>query len=209
MKKLINFLLLGISGVSHAEPMLITGQISSAEKQVITAPKTDRWQIQVQWLLEEGTIAQKGDLIAVFDAGNIQSQIKQNQEALATANLVLKQKKVELQQAVTEAQGALDVANLEVEKASIEAAVTSVEVSEYDRGQYKLTYERAVFDKIKAQQALELKQQELLTEVEKQKIEITKIEEDLAFSKHNVRSRVGESESDRPSIPCLSSLEWR
>ena len=133
-------------------PILITGQITSAKQQVITAPKTSRWQIQVQWMLEEGKVAQVGDLVTVFDSGSIQTQIQQDEERLESELLVLEKQTLDLEQAVIEAKGNLDVAILEVEKARIEAEITSAEVSKYDKGQYQVTLERALFNKIKAEQ---------------------------------------------------------
>lgn len=199
---LVVLMLVGAAVTARAEPLLVTGQVSSTNQHVVTAPKTDKWQIQVQWLLEEGAIVQKGDLIAVFDAGNIKAQIKQNQERLVTENLVLQQKQVELAQAVNTAKGKVELAKLEVEKANIEASVNSAEVSEYDKGQYRLTLERAIFAKVKAEQELEAKQSQFRTEMDKQKLAIVKIEEELAFQhitleRVSVKARVAGSVSHK------------
>ena len=95
-KRLIIILLLSLSLPTDllAEPVLLTGEIASLEKQIVSAPRTDRWQIQIQWMHEEGTIANEGDLIAVFDSGSIKSQIKQSEERLAAEQLALKKKKI-------------------------------------------------------------------------------------------------------------------
>lgn len=162
-------------------PILITGQITSAKQQVITAPKTSRWQIQVQWMLEEGKVAQEGDLVTVFDSGSIQTQIQQDEERLESELLVLEKQTLDLEQAVIEAKGNLDVAILEVKKARIEAEITSAEVSQYDKGQYQVTLERALFNKIKAEQTYEVKKQEQITGLEKQNIEILKLKENISY----------------------------
>lgn len=162
-------------------PLLISGQITSAKQQVVTAPKTSRWQIQVQWMLEEGKVAEEGDLVAVFDSGSIQTQIQQDEEKLESELLVLEKQTLDLEQAVIEAKGNLDVAILEVEKAKIEANITSAEVSQYDKGQYQVTLERALFNKIKAEQTYEVKKQEQITGVEKQNIEVIKLKENISY----------------------------
>jgi multidrug resistance efflux pump len=164
-------------------PVLITGKITSAKQQIITAPKTTRWQIQVQWMLEEGKVAEKGDLVTVFDSGSIETQIQQDEERLESELLVLEKQKLDFQQAVIEAKGSLNVALLEVEKARIEASITSAEVSQYDKGQYQVTLERALFNKIKAEQTYEVKKQEQITELEKQNIEILKLKENIDYQK--------------------------
>ena len=144
---------------------------------------TDRWQIQVQWLMEEGQIANKGDLIAAFDSSSTKMQIKRDEESLATAKLVLKQSEIELKQALVEAEGKLEVARLEVERAKIEATLDSIEISSYEKGQYQLAYERAIFSKVKAEQEVNVKRQEYESGIAKQKIEIIKVEENLAYQK--------------------------
>ena len=152
---------------ANAESVLITGEIASLDKQIVSAPRTDRWQVQIQWMFEEGKIANKGDLIAVFDSGSLKSQIKQSEEQLSSEKLLLKKKKLDLEQAVTDAQSALVVAELEVEKARIEAGITSTDVSKYDKGRYQIALERALLNKIKAQQLLLIrkKEQELIGEM--------------------------------------------
>lgn len=163
-----------------ASPLLFTGQISSTAQQLVSAPMTDRWQIQVQWMAEEGSIAKPGDLIVLFDAGSVKNQIQQNKEQLASQKLLLEKQTVALRQAVVVAEGKLEIAKLEVEKAQIEAGIQSTDVSNYDKGRYKLALERALVEKIKAEEELKVKQQEQWVGLEKQKIEITKIEETLA-----------------------------
>ncbi|MDA8622273.1 HlyD family efflux transporter periplasmic adaptor subunit [Psychrosphaera sp.] len=173
--------------VANAESVLITGEIASLEKQIVSAPRTDRWQIQIQWMFEEGKIANKGDLIAVFDSGSIKSQIKQSEEQLSSEKLLLKKKELDLEQAVTDAESALAIAELEVEKARIEADITSTDVSKYDKGRYQIALERALLNKIKAEQALIVKKKEQEVEIAKQKISIIKIEERLAYQRQTLK----------------------
>lgn len=174
------------ASASEAQSLLFTGEISSSEEQTIVAPMTDRWQIQIQWMMDEGQIAKADELVVVFDAGSIKNQIQQNEESLAAQKLVLEKRTVDLEQAVVEAKGRLDVANLQVEKAQIEASITSADIPKYDQGRYKLALERALVEKIKATENLKVKQKEQLVGIEKQKIEITKIEENLAQLRVNL-----------------------
>lgn len=167
-------------------PLLLTGKIGSAEKQIVTAPKSNRWQIQIQWLEEEGKVVNKGDLIAVFDGSLIQSQLEVNIERLETVSLELIQTRMELQQQQVEAQGELEVAKLRVQKAEIEAAVPDGQVSNFDKGQFELNFKRSLMEQVKAQQKLALAQEALNTGVEKRQIEIRKIEEEIAFQKRQL-----------------------
>ena len=41
------------------ETFLLSGQIKASDNQSFFSPKSDSWQVQVQWILPEGDIAQK------------------------------------------------------------------------------------------------------------------------------------------------------
>lgn len=165
----------------QAETLLLTGEIQAAKQQVVAAPRTANWRIQIQWMAPEGKIVNQGDLIAVFDGSGTQNQIEQDKEQLSGLLLEKQQLTVTKQQEVDEAMGALKVANLEVEKASYEARVTTDDVSKYDRGLYQITLERAIFEQLKAQQTLTLKQQEKASQIEQKELEIQRLQRRLEY----------------------------
>lgn len=182
------------SFASRSQPLLLTGIVGSAQKQTITAPRTSRWLIQIQWMEDEGKIVNKGDLVLVFDGANEQSQLEQNEERLSTLILELSQIELEQRQKVADAQGALLIAEMRVEEARIEAELPAAEISEYDLGQYKLALQRALGNKIKAQEKLLLAQKEQQTSLRKKQIDIQRVEEEIAYlnsqlAKLNVRAQ--------------------
>lgn len=171
-----------LSSVCLAQsPLLLTGKISSAQKQIVTAPKSSRWQIQIQWLEDEGKVVNQGDLIAVFDGSDIQSQLELNIERAETLELELTQSEMELSQATLEAQGDLKVALMRVKKAKIEASVPDAEVSKFDKGNYELTLQRALLEQVKAQEHVRFTEEAYRTGVQKKKIELLKVQEDISY----------------------------
>lgn len=170
--------------LADVPPLILTGKLSSSNVQTVTAPRTDRWQIQVQWMIEEGSVVKPGDVITVFDSGSVDTQLEQNEDNLATQQLSLKTETMTLDQAVRDAEAALKVADLQVEKARIEASIQTNDISDYDKGQYKLALERALVEQFKAQQALQQKQSERATSLEKAQIEIVKLEETIEYQRY-------------------------
>lgn len=166
---------------SVAEELVLTGQISSSAKQVVNAPQASRWQIQIQWMEEEGKVVQKGQPVVVFDGANEQSQLTQNQENLDRLVLELEQLKIEQHQRVVDAEGRLKVAKMRVDQAAIEASVPDTEVSAYDKGRYELALQRAVLEKVKAEEALIRAKQEEKTDLTKKEVEILRTEEEIAY----------------------------
>jgi multidrug resistance efflux pump len=165
----------------YSSELLLTGKVSSSAKQVVNAPQSSRWQIQIQWMEEEGEIVNEGDVIAVFDGSNEQSRLDQNIESLERQVLEFEQLKMEQERKVSEAQGSLKLAIMRVDRARIEASVPASDVSRYDKGQYDLALQRALLEQVKAEEALQRALKERSTELQKKNIDNQKVEEEIAY----------------------------
>ncbi len=195
MIKLLLIVLLIYTQFTHAKSLVLTGQVSSSAKQVVNAPQGSRWQIQIQWMEEEGKIVEKGKPVVVFDGANEQAQLTQNQENLDRLLLEFEQLKVQQSQNVIDAQGRLKVSKMRVEQAKIEASVPIEQVAAYDKGQYELALQRAMLENVKAQEALQRAMQEQSAELTKKEVNILQVQEEITYlndvlSKLNVVSQV-------------------
>jgi len=175
--------------------LLLTGQISSSAKQIVNAPQASRWQLQIQWMEEEGKIVEQGNPVVTFDGASEQGQLTQNQENLDRLTLELEQLVIEQEQRVVDAEGALRVALMRVEKARIEASVPASEVAAYDKGQYELALQRALLEQVKAEEAAERARKERSAELTKKRLDIVRTQEEIAYledilSKLNVIAQV-------------------
>ncbi|MFC3092595.1 HlyD family efflux transporter periplasmic adaptor subunit [Alteromonas sediminis] len=179
--KVLLALSLLVSLNTQAEELLLTGSISSSAKQVVVAPQASRWQIQIQWMEEEGKIVQKGEPVVVFDGASEQTQLLTQQENLDRLELELKQLVIEQEQNVIDAKGSLTVAKMRVDKARIEASVPDSEVSAYDKGQYELALQRALLEQVKAEEAYARAKQEQKAELTKKEVDILKTKEEIAY----------------------------
>ena len=181
--KLATVLALFISSIISlsAKEVVLTGQVSSSAKQIVNAPQASRWQIQIQWMEEEGKVVNKGQPIVVFDGANEQSRLEQNAETLERLQLELKQLRLEQEQKVIDAQGRLNLALMKVEKARIEASVPPAQVSSYDKGQYDLALQRSLLEQVKAEEGLARAEKEQFSELQKKEIDILKTREEIAY----------------------------
>lgn len=180
----LGLLLCVISAPSNARKLVLTGQIGSSEKQIVSAPQGSRWQIQIQWMEEEGKIVQAGNPVVVFDGEAEQGQLTQQQETLDRLLLELEELKLEQAQKVIEAKGNLKVATMRVEQAKIEASVPDGEVSAFDKGQFELALQNAILEKIKAQEAFAMAEQEQRSELTKKQVDILTSKEEIAYLKN-------------------------
>ncbi|MCF2949466.1 HlyD family efflux transporter periplasmic adaptor subunit [Paraglaciecola aquimarina] len=185
-KVFLSCILLVSLSVNAKQTHLLTGVISSAENQLVTAPKSDNWQVQIQWMAEEGSIVNKGDLVVVFDSGGIQAEVEQSQEQLEMEKLELKQIEMRLQQAVIDAQGRLKLAEIMVEKTKIQASIPDGEISAYEKGKHVIAYEKSLVEKIKAEESYKLSLEEQKVGIQKQKIQIIKLKENIAYKSNQL-----------------------
>ncbi|MFT5542533.1 MAG: hypothetical protein ACI97K_000459 [Glaciecola sp.] len=164
----------------YAEKLLLTGQIGSSAKQVVNAPTGSR-QLQIQWMEEEGKIAEQGKTVVLFDGASSQAQLIANEENLDRLLLEFEELKVQQEQSVIDASGRLKVAKMRVEKARIEASVPSSQVAAFEKGQFELSLQRAMVEEIKAQEALQRSVKEQRAELTKKEVNILKVKEEIVY----------------------------
>jgi multidrug resistance efflux pump len=191
---LINSLLfLAISStpvVMGQDNFLLSGRIKAKDNQTFYSPKTDSWQVQVQWLLPEGDIAKKGDLVVVFDSGSIQSDIEQTKVNFHSAEEELHKIEGKVEQDLLEATYAKKRSALLLEKAKIDASIAVTHISRYDYEKYQLDYEKSLLAHAKAKEKLVQTMLSSKVAIAKQKIKIAKLADQLEY-KENRLTKMG------------------
>jgi multidrug resistance efflux pump len=184
---LIIFLLL-LSFTSLAQDdFILSGQIKASDNQPFYAPKTDSWRVQVQWMLPEGDMAKKGDLVVVFDSGSIQSQIEQEEVSLIVAQEEQHRIASSNKQKLLEAEFGQKKAALILEKSRIDASITVEYLSEYDFEKNQLEFEKALVENAKAKENLKQTKVANIVASTKQKLTIKKLEEKLQYNRHKLK----------------------
>jgi multidrug resistance efflux pump len=168
-------------------PLILSGQIKASDNQTFYAPKTDSWRVQVQWMLPEGDIAKKGDLVVVFDSGSIQSQIEQEKVSLIAANEELFRITSRGEQSLLETTYAQKRTALLLKKARIDAGISVAHISKYDYQKNQLDLEKSIVANAKALE--NLKQIKVANKVAltKQKITIVKHQDKLKYNQHKLK----------------------
>jgi HlyD family secretion protein len=194
LSSVISVLFLSSASYADPVPLILSGKVSSSAKQTVVAPRGSSWNIQLQWMEEEGKVVQQGDLVVVFDGAAEQSRLEQSQETLERLLLEYKQLDMRLQQELTEAQGRLKVAKMQVAKAQIEVSVNSDTLSDYQKGQNQMVLERALLEKIKAEEALKKSDKQRISGLEKKNLDILKERDDIQYyenllTKLNVKAK--------------------
>ncbi|WP_371196216.1 HlyD family efflux transporter periplasmic adaptor subunit [Glaciecola sp. SC05] len=177
---LLSMLLFNSSAMAKND-LLLTGQISSSTKQIVNAPQGSRWQLQIQWMEQEGKIVEQGNSVVVFDGAAEQAELTSNEENLDRLVLELEQLKVQQEQKVIDARGRLTVAKMRVEKATIEASVPSSQVAALEKGQFELELQRTMLEQVKAEEALQRALYEQSAELTKKEVNILQVKEQISY----------------------------
>jgi len=181
-------------------PLILSGQIKASDNQTFYSPKTDNWNVQVQWLLPEGDIAKEGDLVVVFDSGSIQSQIEQGKVSLISANEELYRITSRAEQSFLEATYEQKKTALLLDKARIDASISVVHLSQYDYQKNQLELEKAIVANAKAVENLKQVKVANTVATTKQKITIVKHEDNLAYNERKLKQMSGYAQRSGPVL---------
>ncbi|MGL1957027.1 MAG: efflux RND transporter periplasmic adaptor subunit [Colwellia sp.] len=170
---------------SH-ESLLLTGIVKAKNSQPFYAPKTDSWQVQIKWMIEEGEKVKAGDLAVVFDSGSIESVIEQEEIKLLAAEEELHRLSIVGEQSILEATFALKRTELLLERAKIDANIPKINLSEYDYQKYQVELEKAIVANIKAKDKSIQTTLSSFVAINKQKLTIEKSQDSLTYNKHKL-----------------------
>lgn len=182
---LITFLIINTAVIAQ-ENFLLSGQIKASDNQSFYAPKSNSWQVQVQWILPEGDIAQEGDLVVVFDSGSIQSDIEQGSVSLISAQEELHRINTTTEQSLLESTYAEKRSALVLEKARIDASIGVDHLSRYDHEKNQLEFEKAIIANTKSKEALKQTILKNQVSIATQKIKITKHQDKLTYNQNKL-----------------------
>jgi multidrug resistance efflux pump len=71
-----------LSAPAAADPLVLTGALRAAEAEYFAVPATESWQVQLQWLVEEGSRVESGQSIARLDPGSLLDELEQARTTL-------------------------------------------------------------------------------------------------------------------------------
>ena len=188
------------SFASLAQNLLLSGELKASEQQLFYAPKSDNWRVQVQWLMEEGNIAQQGDVVVVFDSGSIASEIEQDEVSLEAAKEELVRVTTSNEEKQIEAEFNFKRTELLLQRARIDAAIPQANLSTYDYQKNQLELEKALIERQKSSEELLQVKTENKVAYNKQRLEIEQLETNLEYNKAQLASMSIQAQRSGPVL---------
>jgi len=150
--------------------LLLTGTLDSVDATEIRVPKTPDSQIQIRWMVEDGTEVQKGDRILEFDNTSFIETAEKKKIELDGARRDLDQQKARTEANLIEAELSFEKTRIQQEKAALLAGIPKTLISRREFQDHQMALRRAEADHEKARV-----DQETATKTEKLEIQIAEI----------------------------------
>lgn len=184
----------------------LTGQLWAADSDELAVPVTSSWQLELKWLVEEGSEVEASEPVARFDPAGVRDQLEQSEQ-----ELVAKRRELSL----ARSDGEIERLRLELElrradtaarKAAIDAAVPQDALE-------KKTFAERQLAKSEAEKALRDARGALSTHEVSTRSEIAQLEIDIDQLERDVSERRKELDAltlraTRPGILTHASHPW-
>jgi len=167
--------------------LLLTGRFVAEEGYEVTVPRTSTWQLQIRWLIEDGTEVAPGDRLLELDNSSFASELEDKRLSAAETAIQLTRRRAEL--AATEADALFRVEEAEAELARnrLRSSVPEGLLARREMEDRRLALARAEAELAKAEADLESQRvaaktdlARLTIDLREQEGEITAAEEAIA-----------------------------
>jgi len=156
---------------------LLTGVVEDVKAQTIEMPSLPgAWQRRIEWMVQEGSEVEAGDLVVRLDPGDLISREEQTRAQLEKQRLSAVRRVDELKLEVLDAERELARAESAVRLAELDAVIPESTIPRLDYERYQLTLETARKTLIRAQADLLNKQEELEDVTEETRLEVLQAE---------------------------------
>jgi multidrug efflux pump subunit AcrA (membrane-fusion protein) len=167
--------------------LILTGSLKAQKAEEFIVPHTDSWEIQLKWMVDEGTTVKTGDPVARFDTTNLVTEIENLTSQLEVQEEQKKQKRSDYDFQEYELGVAVKQAEIEFQKKKLDASVP-IELTtaqKYNQSQLEMKKSRHALEK--AQREKKVKLAELDSEIKRMNIEMEETRTKLAKKQNTLK----------------------
>jgi len=161
------------------ERILLGGQLAAERSEVLSAPRTREFQLQIRWLAEDGAAVAEGSRLVEFDNSRFSSEIEEKRLAASDAANQLALKAAEGKTAGVERSFAVQKARTELEKARIAAAIPPDLLSQREYQERQLAVSRAEAELARAESEAETRKRTGESDVAVERIALEKARREI------------------------------
>lgn len=103
--------------------LLLTGELAAERAEGLVVPPSDDWNLQLRWLIDDGTEVEAGDRVAELDSGQLLARLEERHTELLAASEESARVDADARAAIERAKAANEEASAALERARIAAEV--------------------------------------------------------------------------------------
>ena len=123
--------------------LLLTGELEADSSVVLSAPRTENFELTVRWIAEDGAIVKAGERLVEFDDSALQNSIGDREIEVIQAGNELANLRARQAVDIAEKHFAAKQAGVEVDKAQVDASLPVEILSKMKYSEYQLALGRA------------------------------------------------------------------
>jgi HlyD family secretion protein len=168
--------------------VLLTGTLEAAQAEELKVPRTESFNLQIRWLIEDGTPVAAGDRVAEFDNSAFAAQIEEKRLAASESESQLARAEAEARRTLAEKQFAVEQKRAELEKARIKADVPEDLLSLREYQERQLALRRAEVELEKAETELAAAREASAADVALQRIALDKARREIRTAEEAIQA---------------------
>jgi multidrug efflux pump subunit AcrA (membrane-fusion protein) len=188
------------------ETLLLTGELRADEGFEAVVPRTPNWQVQVRWLIEDGTEVAAGDRLVELDNSSFAGDLEERKLAAAETANQIEQREAELAAQVAEARQGVAKSEAELIKARAEADVPPELLSRREAQERALAARRAELELAKARDELAAQEHGAEVELAEQRLSLEADRREIAVAESAIAELT--AVAPYPGIAVVSEHPW-
>lgn len=168
--------------------VLLTGTLEAAEAEELKVPRTESFNLQIRWLVEDGTPVAAGDPVAEFDNSAFAAQIEEKRLAASEAESQLVRAETEAKRSLAEKEFSVEQKLSELARARIKADVPKDLLSLREYQERQLALRRAEVELEKARTELAAARESTATDVALQRIALDKARREIRTAEEAIQA---------------------
>lgn len=185
---------------------LLSGELAALEATDLTVPRTPSWQVQIRWLIEDGTPVAAGQVVAELDNSQFTSDLEEKRSSAAQATDELARAEAEAAAATQEKELAVEQKRGEVEKARIAADIPEDLLARREYQERQLALRRAETELAKAQEDLTAQKKGSAADLAVRRVDLEKNRREIATAERSIDALVLRAPS--AGIALVSDHPW-
>jgi len=177
-----------VSRGDFLQVLSVTGKLVAERAEEFFVPRTRNWQIQIKWMVEEGTEVKPGDVVIRLDTMTMSTQVEEKERDLENRREQALLKEADKIRRKADLELAIQHAEIALQKVEMDLSLPETVVSEYEFQKLQVEVTKLRSELERARYAKEKELAIMALDKTSQNLEIQRVEQELAQLKDELEA---------------------